>query len=419
MLISPQELPAMIARRSVLQAAAIQGLAGCFGAAFGQSRPKETPKTDLADDQPPVQADERLTRLLAPIRDATHVPGLIGAILTGHRLAIGAVGIRKIGSPLPIRVSDQVHLGSNTKAMTATLIGTLIDEGKLSWGSTIGDAFPELASQLHPDYRKATLLQLLTHRSGLPGKLRSDDNLHAHEVWLARILGTTPGTTTEKRRALLKAIMKGPPKYKPGSTFAYSNSGYILAGLMAEQVIGQSWETLMNHRLFKPLGMSSAGFGQPGRQGEVDQPWGHFRSMGRVEPTQVDRFLQPTAGPAGTVHCSIPDWSKFAALHLAAAQGKAKFLKPSTFRVLQTPPPGFDYACGWHVAEQTWAGGRFLYHSGTNNAWWSVLALAPARDLAIQVATNQSDEAAETACFNAFVSLIGSLDLPADAFAPP
>jgi len=57
---------------------------------------------------------------------------LIGAILTGKGLAVGAVGIRKIGSAEPIRVTDRMHLGSCTKAMTATVIGTLIDEGKLT-----------------------------------------------------------------------------------------------------------------------------------------------------------------------------------------------------------------------------------------------------------------------------------------------
>ena len=100
-----------------------------------------------ANSQPPVQADERVNQVLAPVRDEHHLPGLIGAILTGDRLAaIGALGIRKIGSPEPIRVTDQVHLGSCTKAMTATMIGTLVDEGKLTWGSTIREVFPEVAA---------------------------------------------------------------------------------------------------------------------------------------------------------------------------------------------------------------------------------------------------------------------------------
>ena len=107
--------------------------------------------------------------MLAPIRDEHHLPGLIGAILSGDRLAgIGAVGIRKIGSPEPMRVTDQIHIGSCTKAMTATLIGMLVDEGKLTWGSTIGEVFTDVAPQLHGDFRKVTLHNLLTHRAGLP-----------------------------------------------------------------------------------------------------------------------------------------------------------------------------------------------------------------------------------------------------------
>ena len=140
----------MTTRRSVLQAAAIQGLAGCLGSAFAQSKPKETPKTRPLTISRRSMPMRGLTRLLAPIRDAHHVAGFDRCDPHRRRLAIGAVGVRKIGSPEPIRVTDQMHLGSNTKAMTATLIGTLVDEGKLAWGSTIRDVFPELAPQLHP-----------------------------------------------------------------------------------------------------------------------------------------------------------------------------------------------------------------------------------------------------------------------------
>ena len=101
-----------------------------------------------------VQADERINEVLAPVRDEHHLPGLIGAIQTGNRLAaIGALGIRKIGSPEPIRVTDQVHLGSCTKAMTATMIGTLIDEGKLTWRSTIREVFPTRPPTSIPTFR--------------------------------------------------------------------------------------------------------------------------------------------------------------------------------------------------------------------------------------------------------------------------
>ena len=64
------------------------------------------------------------------------------------------------------------------------------------------------------------------------------------------------------------------PSARPGTSI-YSNVGYALAGLMAEQVTGHSWEDLMRKRVFEPLGMLSAGFGPPGHAGRVDQPWGH------------------------------------------------------------------------------------------------------------------------------------------------
>jgi CubicO group peptidase (beta-lactamase class C family) len=343
-----------------------------------------------------VRDDGRVKEVLAPVRDEHHLPGLIGAILAGDRLAaIGAVGIRKIGSPEPIRVTDRIHLGSCTKAMTATLIGMLVEAGKLTWGSTIGEVFPDLAGGVHPEFRTATLSHLLTHRAGLP-----------HDVPWWRLPGRTP---TEQRLSIVRSFLSDPPRHRPGTTYEYSNVGYALAGLMAEVVAGQSWEGLMEERLFAPLEMSSAGFGPPGRPGEVDQPWGHHADGGQVRPVQRDNA--PSLGPAGTVHCSIPDWARFAALHMAAARGRPRLLKASTFRALHTPPPGgFDYAGGWLVAQRTWAGGRALTHNGSNTLWYATVWIAPALNLAFFAVTNQGDKMAETANDEAIVALIRASD---------
>ncbi len=128
----------MIGRRDLLRAAVAGELTLFSRSAFGQAR--GTAKRRVAPAATNVQADERVNRVLDPVRNAHHLPGLIGAILTGNRLAaIGAIGIRKIGSSEPIRATDQVHLGSNTKAMTATVIGMLVDSGKLTWASRIRD----------------------------------------------------------------------------------------------------------------------------------------------------------------------------------------------------------------------------------------------------------------------------------------
>jgi CubicO group peptidase (beta-lactamase class C family) len=279
--------------------------------------------------------------------------------------------------------------------MTSTLIGMLVDEGKLSWSSTIREVFPDRVRNVHPDFQSVTLTHLLTHRAGLP-----------HDVPWWRLPGETP---TEQRLSIVKSMLGQPPHNRPGSTYEYSNVGYALAGLMAETVVGRSWEEQMQQRIFEPLEMASAGFGPPGRPGSVDQPWGHRAVGDKVEPIQRDNA--PSMGPAGTVHCSIPDWARFAALHMAAVRGKPRMLKAETFRFLHTPLTGFEYAAGgWLVVQRTWAGGRAFNHNGSNTTWYSTIWLAPAINLAFFAATNQGDKVAEKANDDAIVALIRASD---------
>ncbi len=268
-----------------------------------------------------IRPDAQLGKILERIREAHQLPGMIGGIVRGNMLAsIAATGVRKLGSAEPMQVQDKVHIGSCTKAMTATLMGMLVDDGLLKWSSTIRDVFPEVATRLHPDFQTATLADLLTHRAGLP-----------HDTSWWRLPGLTP---TDQRRAALLSLLSKPPLTKPGTVYAYSNVGYVFAGLMAEEVSGQPWEELIQQRLFDPLDMKSGGFGPPGQSSSdrIDQPWGHCENHGHFEPAQRDNA--PSMGPAGTVHCSVPDWGKFASLHLRGAEGKGRLLKPATFRTL-------------------------------------------------------------------------------------
>src|SRR5262245_36895912 len=119
-----------------------------------------------------VTADPKINELLEPIRAAHKLPALAGAIVTSKGLvAAGAVGVRKAGTDVSVTVNDLWHLGSNTKAMTATLIGTLVEEGKLRWDSTTAEVFPELAADFTPQFRDVTVSHLLSHRAGLPPNL--------------------------------------------------------------------------------------------------------------------------------------------------------------------------------------------------------------------------------------------------------
>lgn len=192
------------------------------------------------------------------------------------------------------------------------------------------------------------------------------------------------------------------PQSTPGEKAIYSNAGYAIAGHMAEKVTGQAWEDLLRDKLFRPLGMTTAGFGPPGTRGKNDQPRGHQADGSPVEPGPgADN---PVAiGPAGIVHCSIGDWSKFVAANFALA--KTKLVQAETLAKLHAPAPGEPkLAMGWIVAEgQPWAGGPALTHAGSNTMWYAVAWLAPGKDFAVVVACNQAND---KACNDAVLALI-------------
>ncbi len=121
--------------------------------------------------------------------------------------------------------------------------------------------------------------------------------------------------------------------------------------------------------------------------------------------------MRPSMGPKrAAVHCSIPDLAKFAALHLTGERGSSKLLKPATLKTLHIPPPGCQYAGGWTAAHESWAGGMTLSHNGSNTSWYTTIWLAPARNFATLVATNQGDKQAEKACEEASRALIRAAD---------
>ena len=351
------------------------------------------PFADAADPAP-----RDVSAVLAPIIREHDVPGMAAAVVqVGDTVALGVAGVCTRGKPERITATDRFHIGSDTKALTAMLCGILVEEGTLTWGQTLGETFPELAGAMHDRSRAVTLEQLLTHRGGAPGAIEKD------RVWAA--LWRQRGTPASARRLLLTEIVSKPPEAAPGERFIYSNAGYAIAGHMAETVTGRDWEDLLRERIFRPLGMATAGFGAPGTPGNNDEPRGHLASGTPVEPDSASPPSDnPVAiGPAGSVHCSIGDWAAFIAANLPSAT--TTLVKPATLKKLHTPAPGEPkYAMGWIIADnQPWAGGPALTHAGSNTMWFAVAWLAPARDFAILVACNQPDA---RACNDAILTLI-------------
>ena len=303
-------------------------------------------------------------------------PGMIAAVISSDGIIkIGSAGVRKAGTSVSMTDKDLVHLGSCTKAMTSTMIATLVAEGKMSWDMKLTEAIPELKNDINPDLQNTSLWQLLTHRAGIP-----NDPID----WYAY----ADKDIKDRRFSILKDNIKLAPAYTDGE-FHYSNYGYVVAACMAEQITGLSWEVLMKERLFEPLGMTTAGFGDPVKNKSTDQPWGHKRSWigNKWKPSR--KYYGEVISPAGRVHCSVEDWAKFISLQLP---GENTILDRVILNKLIEPVG--PYAGGWVVfqeTEQPWAKGIVLVHGGSNEIWYAAVMVAPNLDRAYVVVTNSCD----------------------------
>ena len=358
------------------------------------------------DDTPDLDTGPlSLDAILEPIRAEADLPALVAVVIRGDSgvVGTGAAGVLKAGSAEKVTVDHRFHIGSCTKAITATMIARLVEAGTLKWDQTAAQSLPDLAPTMRPKYRAVTLAQLLEHRGGFPTETSPAGRT------LLEIHGL-PGDPAQQRKAYVALALGTPPQVVPGTQYLYSNMGYTVAGHIAEHATGQSWEALVRRWVFQPLGMETAGFGAPGAPGKVDQPWGHHRGAdGKLVPVEPGPRADnpPAIGPAGTVHCSLRDLVRFVAAHLRGAQGKPTALPPGIYKGLHTPHQDQQYARGWIVVERPWAGGKALTHAGSNTMWYTLIWIAPGKDIAFVVATNYGGKGAFEACDRTVAKLIG------------
>jgi CubicO group peptidase (beta-lactamase class C family) len=349
-----------------------------------------------------IEYSDPISKMLETIREKHKLPALAASVVVDGKVVVtNAVGFRKNDGDEEVTANDKFHLGSVTKSMTATVAAMLIEQGKLSWTTTIGETFPELKKEIHSQYADVTLEQLLSHRGGAPGTAPGD-------LWTSA--WSASGTPPQQRLAFVKGLVARKPEAKPGTKFIYSNQGYAIAGVMLEKASGKSWEDLMRSMLFEPLGMTSAGFGAPASVGKTDQPWGHAKNfLSGIEPVSPGPRADnpPAISPANAVHCSMGDLAKYAAFHMAGERGESKLLKAESFKKLHTAiPDNSDTALGWMELDRSWANGRALMHNGSNTMFYVVVWMAPEKNCAVIVASNIGMNSAFMGCDEAASNLI-------------
>lgn len=362
------------------------------------------PLMAVADD---ALAD--LGAILTPFLSRYGLPALAAAVVKeGTIIAAGAVGTRRAGAQIPVTLADPFHIGSCTKAMTALLAGVLVDGGHIGWDTEIGQISPVLRLGMDDGLAKVTLAQLLSHIGGLP---TDSEELLRVVLDSQRLEGVN---LDAMRRWIIGQWRAKPLSWPAGTTFAYSNLGYIIAGVMLESSGGATWEELVSTHVFDALGLATAGIGPQARRGRVDAPLGHvIRQDGTLKPILAgpNGDAQPVIAPVGGVHLSILDFARWAGWHAGAGRRGPTLVTPDTLRRLHTKvidmqpgpetPPGapdaVGYGYGWVHATLPYTKGAVMLHTGSNGLNKAKVLVQPDRDVAMVVATNRDDARSDEA----------------------
>lgn len=334
---------------------------------------------------------ENLSEALEVLRSKADVPGIVAmAVQDGEIVAWGAAGVRALGSKDPIRIDDPMHLGSCTKAMTATLVARMVEKKVLTWETTIAAAMPEFAKGIDEGYHDVTIEALLKHQAGIAERRRPELGM------LYGAFDSMNGTAVEVRLEMLTKVMSLPPSPSAPGAFDYSNFGYMTAGAMLETLTGTAWEELMVEELFKPLGMKSAAIGSPAGSGV---PVGHQLKNGSLValPPGPKGTLPEAMAPAGLAHSNLFDWSRFVSEHMAGERGDGGFVTAESFQRMHRDHGGSGYAAGWGLKEFVWSWGqaKAFQHNGSDGTWLSFVMAIPDVDLTILVAVNSAGAGAE------------------------
>ncbi len=323
--------------------------------------------TALAHAQAP-NLNTGVDRLAQEVLASTGVPSASVAVVRDNQIVYThAYGDARLQPPTPARPEMRYSIGSISKQVTATAILMLAEQGKLSLDDPVSRFLPRLtrASQV-------TIRQLLSHTSGYQDYWPQD---YVMPMMLAP-------TTAQK---ILDLWARKPLDFDPGTRWQYSNTNYVIAGLIVEKASGMPLLEFLRERVFKPLGMEQVVNIDQQRLAATD-PTGYMRfALGPLHPAPKEGKGWLFA--AGELAMSAPDLARWDIGML-----EQRLLKPASYKEMQTEVRlnnglGTSYGLGIDVTRE--AGHRALEHGGEVSGFTSQNIVFPDDRAAIVVLTNQ------------------------------
>jgi CubicO group peptidase (beta-lactamase class C family) len=314
-------------------------------------------------------------------------PGLAVAVIKDDKTVfVHGYGVRGLGKPDRVDTHTLFAIGSTTKAMTAALVGMLVDEKKVEWDAPVIKYLPWFQLKDPAVTRELTIRDLLTHRAGLG---------NADFLWFGQ-----NNSTAE----ILRRVRLIDPAYPVRSSFIYQNLMYAAAGAVIEAASGGSWARTIQTRIFEPLGMRDtvATAASLATRHNVASPHDIVGDQVRViENASVD----PVAA-AGAVWSSVDDMAKWMQFLLdggraGGANGK-RLLSEAAFSELFTPqtvvpydiyptteltkPHWMTYGLGWF--QQDYRGRAVDFHTGSIDGMVAIHGLIRDEHLGVYVLAN-------------------------------
>ncbi|MGW3074053.1 serine hydrolase domain-containing protein [Kitasatospora sp. NPDC001132] len=271
-------------------------------------------------------------------------------------------GVGDLATGAKVPVDGQIRAGSNTKAFTAVVVLQLVAEGKLGLDSPVETYLPGLLRGDGIDGRDITVRQLLQHTSGLPDYMGTP------------ALPDFP--TIQYRyfepRDLLDSALAQKAHFPAGTGWEYSNTNYIVAGLLVQKVTGRPAGEEITRRVIDRIGLRHTYFPAPGDMSVHEaHPHGYYRSSPDAPPVDYTEMDSSPAWAAGAVVSTNTDLNSFYAALLGGRLLPAAQLAEMRTTVPAEPlGPGVRYGLGLQSRPLS-CGGLFWGHGGTTAGYRS------------------------------------------------
>ncbi|MGW7515919.1 serine hydrolase domain-containing protein [Streptomyces sp. NPDC054796] len=300
-------------------------------------------------------------------------PGVLARAEDGGGVWNGASGVARLGTERPRLPQDRFRIGSLTKPFVATVLLQLEAEGRLRLDDPVERWLPGTVSGDGYDGRRITLRQLLGHTSGIYD--------YTEDAAFQRAYFTDAFMTSRFRpvspEGLVRTATSHPPVSAPGAAWHYSNTNYVLAGMVIERVTGHSYAHEIERRVLRPLGLRDTSL--PGASTRVPGRHGHaysaLLSPGNGAKVHDVTVLNPAmAGASGEMISTTGDLVRF---FRALATGE--LLPPHQSREMRTTVPAVDgnrYGLG--LTERTLPCGQKVWgHEGSIQGSRTIAATTP------------------------------------------